>query len=116
MSSILKSFAYAFKGFKFVWKEERNFRVEVGVAAVALATAAILHFSYLEFAIIILTIFLVLAAEAINTILEDALNKLEPKYDPIIGKIKDICAFFVLLTVIAAILVGAILLFHHLNF
>ncbi len=111
---VMNSFKYAYQGFRFVWKEESNFRIQTVVAAVALATAALLHFSYLEFIVVILAITLVLAAEAINTVLEDALNKLEPRHDPIIAKIKDICAFFVTLTAIGASVIGFILLAHHL--
>ena len=113
MNKFLKSFYYAFRGLKFAWKEETNFRAQTIIALLIIAAMIYFRFSFTEASIVIIAIIVVLITEIINTSLEDLCNKIEPSKDAVIGKIKDMMAAFVLISVIGALILGALTFFHH---
>ena len=113
MIKLIKSFNWAINGLKTVWFEERNFRLECFIALIVLAVALIFGFSFTELTAIIFAIILVLSAEAVNTALEDLCNKVEPEVDPLIGKIKDIIAAFVLIVSLGTAIIGLVVFGHH---
>ena len=98
----------AIKGVTVVW-HEHNFRFEVVWAVLTLLFAWLLDFSVMEFSIVILMIGLVLAAETVNTALEELCDKFQPTHDPHIERIKDLGAAAVLVSSAAALAVGLIL-------
>jgi diacylglycerol kinase len=63
-----------------------------------------------EWAIIALTIALVLAAEAFNTVAETAVDLAAAEYHPLAKIAKDVAAGAVLLMAIAAVVVGLLVL------
>lgn len=109
MKKIIKSFQWALNGLRTVWKQETNFRIEFFVAVLGVVLGAILGFTALSWMILIMCITAVLAAEAVNTAVEDICDRIEPGHDELIGKIKDIMAGFVLIVVIGASIVTIIL-------
>ena len=109
----IKSFWWAINGFKTVWHEENNFRIEVIIGVLILLAAAVFKFSYTEFAVIIVAIVIVLTGEIVNTAIEDLCNKVEPKHDAAIGKIKDTMAAFVLLASLGTLVLGLLTFAHH---
>mgnify|MGYP001558541071 CR=1 FL=1 len=111
MTPVIKSFGWAMHGLATVWREERNFRIQTILGVVVVAIGAYLHFSFLEWIIIIGCIASVLSAEIVNTAVEDLCNKIEPNTDPVIGKIKDIMAGFVFVVCLGATVVGAIVVY-----
>jgi diacylglycerol kinase (ATP) len=101
------------RGFCFVWKEERNFRIQLYLAGVAVVFLFLLDFTPLESAVIVLCMAVILAAEMFNTFVEDLLDALHPQRDPNVGKVKDIMAGIVLLMCTVAVAVGAITVAQH---
>lgn len=57
----------------------------------------------------------VLSMELINTALEKICDKIEPKFDPVIGLIKDCAAGAVFMMSIGAMLILAAFLWQHLR-
>lgn len=110
---LITSFRDAFRGLKITWHEERNFRIEVCIALAVVGALMLFDFSYIDVALAILAIVLVLAAEVVNTTFEDTLDKIEPEYDPIIGKIKDVAAGVVVLNVLGALAIGIVIIAHR---
>ncbi len=108
------SFKWAINGIHTVWREEVNFRIEVAVAVAVVAVGIWLQFSRLEWIIIVGCILAVLAAEILNTAVEDLCNKVEPNTDLVIGKIKDIMGGFVLVVSLGAAIMGVILFSNYL--
>ncbi len=108
-----RSFTYAWKGAKAVWHEEQNFQILTLISIVVIIIAINFHFSFVEFVFIIIAITMVLVTEAINTVFEDTLNKIGPNHDLVIGKIKDMAAFFLTLTLISAFIIGVFIFWHH---
>ncbi len=107
------SFLCSLGGFRTVFREERNFKIEVGAGALILASACIVDFSWIERALLLVAVFTVIAAEIINTTLEDLCDKVEPGHDPTIGKIKDMMAAYVLVSVVGAVLLGVTVYANH---
>lgn len=104
LKKVLKSFTYAFNGFYLMLKE-RNFRVHIIFMIIALLLSILLRLSPLEFALIILAIVGVLAAESFNTSIENLANivrdefKLEYTHTK---ELRDISAFAVLVLSVGA--------------
>jgi len=109
----LRSVKYAWNGLKVAWKEEHNFRIEILAAILVLVVLIFFRFSYVESALCIVAIVLVLSAEVVNTAVEDMCNKIEMNQDLQIRKIKDLMALYVLVSVVGAFMLGALVFLHH---
>jgi diacylglycerol kinase len=113
MLRTIKSFKYAWNGLKTVWNEESNFRVEVFVGLLVVVASIYFNFNFYEVSLVIFAVTIVLVSEIINTIVEDLCNKIELLQDPIIGKIKDMSAAFVLVGSIGALIIGLLVFYNH---
>jgi diacylglycerol kinase (ATP) len=109
-SNLLTSFKYAFAGLWYVVRTQRNARIHLSVTAVVVVLGLCLGLSWTEWAIIALTIGLVLAAEAFNTVAEAAVDLVTAEYNPLAKIAKDVAAGAVLLTAITAAIVGLLIL------
>jgi diacylglycerol kinase len=85
-------------------------RIEIGAAAVVCAVAAWLRIGQEDWAILALTIGLVLVAEALNTALEVVVDLAKPQWHPRAKIAKDVAAGMVLLAAVAAVVVGVVIL------
>lgn len=111
MAKLKQSFKWAMHGLKTVWKEERNFRIEVIIGIVVVTLGVLQGLSAIKWALVFIAICFVVTAEIVNTAIEDICNKIEPNTDPVIGKVKDIMAGFVLVSCICAVLIGFVVFF-----
>lgn len=113
MKKLLRSFKWAINGIRAVWHEEVNFRIQVAVATIVVALGIWLHFSRLEWIIIVGCISAILSAEMVNTAIEDLCNKVDSSIDPTIGKIKDIMGGFVFVVSLGSTIIGAIIFSNY---
>lgn len=104
-----RSFGYALQGIATVARFEPNFRLHLALGGGALVLASWLALPASDVATIVLTIGLVLAAEALNTAVEVLANRVEPAPDPLVKRAKDAAAGAVLLAALAALGVAAAL-------
>ena len=111
---LVQKMTYPLLGLKLVWREEISFKIQVACALVAGILGLYLRIPPLEFAVVILAISCVLAAEAFNTALEEFCDKFQPDHDPHIARIKDLSASAVLLVSIGAFVVGLIIFLPYL--
>ena len=107
---VLKSFVYAVDGVAYILRTQRNARIELAIGIAAVALALWLGLSPLEWAVLAITIALVLALEWINTSLELAVSLASPDRHPSAKAAKDVAAACVLLGAITSIVVGLLLL------
>lgn len=105
----LKSFTYAFQGWKVLIRHEHNARIHLAAAIIAIIAGVILKISSLEWIIIVLAIALVFAAEAFNSAIEYLCNFVSPQYHELIKKIKDLSALAVLFIAAGALISGLII-------
>lgn len=108
--SIFKSLTHAYRGIALALKSQRNFRFDFIFAIFIFIFAICLHFSFIELAILLLTINAVLFAELMNTVIEFIIDAYYGNRYSIIAKMsKDIAAGAVLLNAIGSIVVGLML-------
>lgn len=100
---------HAFEGLVLAWRTQRNFRIQIVLAIVAVAVFAALRAPVLAFAILALTIALVLAFEAMNTALEALVDLVSPERHALAKAAKDAAAGAVLIAALGALAVGSLL-------
>ena len=111
---LFKSFIYAFRGLKTIFKEEQNFKIEVFIGLIVIILAVYLKFDYIEIVILILTIGFVLLAEVVNSVVELISDILKPKLDHYVKKIKDMVAAVVMVASFVAVIIGIIIFVKNL--
>ena len=114
MKRFFQGFRYAWTGLALAWTKGINFKFDVVCAVLAGALGLYWRLSSLEFALILLAVSSVLAAETFNTALEELCDKFQPTHDPHIAKIKDLSAAAVLLTSLGALAVCLCIFLPHL--
>lgn len=112
--SLASSFRYAFAGLWWTLTTQRNMRIHGAAALLAGALGVAVGLSAGEFAVLALTIAVVMAAEMINTVVEAAVDLASPEYHPLAKIAKDVAAGAVLVTSLGAIIVGLFLFLPHL--
>lgn len=108
--SRLHSFRHAFRGWFYALRTQRNAWIHSAVATVVLILGIWLQLSPLDWAIIILTIAMVFAAEFMNTAIEAVVDLASPDTHPLAKIAKDVGAAAVLVAALAAIIIGLLLL------
>lgn len=104
-----KSFRYARQGLARALSSENSFRIHVFVAFLVLVGMIVVKIPRVEMAIIVLVISTILNLELVNTIVERFVGLLEPRVHPYVGLIKDLMAAAVLITTMAAIIIGLLI-------
>jgi len=105
----LEDEGYAFEGVAYILRTQRNARIELAAAIAAVALAAWLGITSIEWAVLVLTIAVVLALEWINTALELAVSLASPERHPSAKAAKDVAAASVLLGAVVSVVVGLLL-------
>jgi diacylglycerol kinase len=104
------SFGFAFSGLRYFFQTQRNARIELLAAILSCALGAWLRISRTDWAILLLTIALVLILEGINTALEAAIDLSTPEKHPLAKACKDVAAGMVLLAALASLAIGVLIL------
>jgi len=104
-----KSFGYAFKGIDDVIEHEPNMKIHVVVAILVVIMAFIFKVSIIEWIILVLLIGAVLAAETINTTIENLVDMYTKEYDEKAKIVKDTAAGTVLILAITSAIIGLII-------
>lgn len=104
----LASFKYAFRGLRAVINGERNAKVHIFFAIVAVLLSLLLHVGRIAFLFVIFAIFMVFFAEIINTAIEKTLDLISQENNHLVQLIKDMTAAGVLVMAFGAILVGLV--------
>ena len=107
--TLLASFGYAGAGLLYCIRTQRNFRIHVAAAILALIAGFILELALTEWAIIALLVVMVLAAEMVNTMVEALVDLVIQDYHPLAKVAKDVAAGVVLLTAGGAVVVGVLI-------
>ncbi|MEM1219016.1 MAG: diacylglycerol kinase family protein [Bacteroidota bacterium] len=103
------SFKFAGRGVRLLISAEHNAWIHLGFTLAVIGFSLWWEVSATEWCLLILSIGVVLAAEAFNTAIEKLTDLVSPDYHKLAGQAKDLAAGAVLLTAIAAALVGFII-------
>ena len=109
IKKFINSFTYPIKGLKYAYKNEQNLAVDVGMALIVTIFGFLFRINKYEWAILILTIGLVISCELINTAIEAVVDLVTEEYHPLAKVAKDTSAAAVLVFAMVAILVGIII-------
>jgi diacylglycerol kinase (ATP) len=105
----LKSFRYAAHGLKMVLSSERNARIHIAFAIIALLLSIVLRIDLQQWLFVVISIALVFFAEITNTAIEKTLDLISQENNQLIKIIKDMTAAGVLVTAISAVIVAALI-------
>jgi diacylglycerol kinase (ATP) len=104
------AFKYAFRGWWYVIRTQRNAWIHSVVTTLVVLMAFWLHLGRRDWAILLLTIALVWIAEFINTALEAVVDLASPRHHPLAKVGKDVGAAAVLISALTSILIGLLIM------
>lgn len=108
-----KSLRFSLAGLYQILRSERNARIHLVLAIVALAAGMLMGVSNVELAAIFFAIIIVFFAEIVNTVVEKTLDLIDTNHRPEIKLIKDMAAGAVLVTSIGAFVIGVAIFRDH---
>ena len=110
ISSRMRSFGHAFHGWGYVLKTQHNAWIHAVIATIVFLLALWLGLPAHDWAVLILTVTMVFAAEFINTAIEAVVDLASPMHHPLAKVGKDVGAAAVLIAALAAVLIGLLIL------
>jgi diacylglycerol kinase len=113
-AKFIAGFGYAFSGLWYAIRTQRNMRVHLALALLAIILGIILRISAVEFALIFVAITAVFIAEMFNTVFELCVDLASPEYHPLAKIAKDVSAGAVLLNAILAVIIALFVFVPHL--
>jgi diacylglycerol kinase len=110
ISSRIHAFGHAFRGWWHVLKTQQNAWIHSVVATLIIILGLWLEIPARDWAVIVLTIAMVFTAEFINTAIEAVVDLASPVQHPLAKVGKDVGAGAVLVSALAAALIGLLIL------
>jgi len=110
LRSRARSFQYAFEGWWYVIRTQQNAWIHTVVSIVVIALGFWLRLPPRDWAVIILAIAMVWAAEFFNTALEAIVDLASPEMNQLAKIGKDVGAAAVLIAAVASIVIGLLIL------
>lgn len=104
------AFGHAFRGWWYVLKTQQNAWVHAVVATLVFLVGLWLDLPPRDWAVLVLTIAMVFAAEFVNTAIEAVVDLASPVHHPLAKVGKDVGAGAVLIAALAAMLIGLLIL------
>jgi diacylglycerol kinase len=108
--SRIQSFGHAFRGWGYVLKTQHNAWIHSIVATLVIIVGLWLGLPPRDWAVLVLAITMVFTAEFINTSIEAVVDLASPVHHPLAKVGKDVGAGAVLISALAAILIGLLIL------
>lgn len=109
----IRSFRHAIIGIIRMIRCQHNAWIHAAATLVVLAAGLFLRVSAADWCWIILAISIVWTAEALNTAFEFLADAASPEFHPLVRDAKDVAAGAVLLTAIAAFIIGIIIFWPY---
>ncbi len=115
MKNLLKSFVYAIRGITYCISNERNMRIHLCFMVYMFGFLSFFDFfevTKTQLAILVAVCGVVLSLEAVNTAVEKAVDLATMQKNPLAKASKDAAAGAVLISAIASVIVGIIILYQ----
>ena len=109
----MRSFGYAVEGLGVMLRTQPNFLVHLTAAVVVIVLGIVVRLTAAEFALVALTIAVVLVVECLNTAVESMCDLVSPGFHPLVKRAKDVSAAAVLIAAAASVTIAALLFFPH---
>jgi undecaprenol kinase len=111
-----ESFKFAWSGITETFKTERNFQIHVYISIVIFLIGFFLHFTKLEWIVVLFLIGGMLSLELMNTALERVVDLVTKDFKPLAKAAKDAAAGAVFVYAILSVIIGLIILSNHIPF
>lgn len=108
--SRIQSFGNALRGWWYVLQTQHNAWIHAVIAVIVFVLGIWLRLPASDWAVIILTVTMVFAAEFINTAIEAVVDLASPQKHPLAKVGKDVGAAAVLIAALAAVVIGLLIL------
>lgn len=105
LQRIIKAFGYSMKGFRSGWQHEEAFRQEVILTAALLPVCFVIGRDWLDYAILLSTLVLVLITELINSAIEALADRIGIEHHELSGRAKDLASAAVFLALALVVIV-----------
>lgn len=115
MKARVLSIRHALDGLWEMLVGHHNARIHLMAALCVVISAAFFNVSAIEWSLLVFAIFFVWVTEALNTALELLCDLVSPEFHPLVKKSKDVAAGAVLLSAIAALIIGFIIFIPYLT-
>lgn len=106
---LVRAFRFAFEGAIYVIRHERNAQIQLVAAAAATLIGIWLGLGPVEWAVLALTMGLVIGLECLNTAVEITVTLVSPEEHPLAKAAKDVAAAGVLVGAIVSVAIGLFL-------
>ncbi len=104
--TLLDSFQNAWAGIRYSVKTQRNIRIHLSVAFIALVLSWLLEIGKVDFLFVIIAISLVFATEMVNTAVEKTVDLFMSTYHPLAKIAKNVAAGAVFVAAVNAVIIG----------
>ena len=104
-----RSFGHALDGITYILRTQANARIELAIGVIAVLAGVWLGLGPVEWALLALTITVVVCLEWLNTSIELAVTLASPQTHPVAKTAKDVSAAAVLAGAVGAVAVGLLL-------
>lgn len=111
--AILASFKIALSGLFYAFQTQKNLRIGLAFALLALVLSWGLRLTHLEFVLIFWAILIFFIAEMVNTSIEAVVNLVAKNWQREARVAKDIAAGMVLLTAVGTVILGLLIFGPH---
>lgn len=115
MRGLIESFNYAISGFIYAVRTQRNMKIHMVTAILALGFSLLTNITKVELLLLCFAIVLVIMAELFNTAVESAIDATTNHYHPLAKIAKNTAAAAVLITAINAVAVGYFLFWEEIT-
>lgn len=109
IKKFINSFTYPISGLKYAYRNEQNLAVDVLVATIVIILGLVFKISISEWAILSITIGLVISLELMNTAIEATIDLITEDYHPLAKVAKDTSASAVFVLACVSIIEGLII-------
>ncbi len=109
MMGFFRSLGHAFRGVRYTYEHERNFRIHSAISLVVIVLGVSLGMTKVQWLFVITAIATVLALEIVNTVFERVVDMFQPRVHEYAAIIKDLMAATVLVASISAAIIGSLI-------
>ena len=107
--NVFQSFKYAFSGLKYGFVNTKNLHVDLIFIIAVIVCGFIFKIHFIEWAILLGCIALVVSLELMNTAIEEVVNLASPDIHPLAKISKDVAAGAVLMSAIISSIIGLLI-------
>jgi diacylglycerol kinase len=112
-SRFIDSVRYAWRGLRYVYAHEQNFRIQLLIAVLVCVLMWFLGMHRGEIVVVCLIILLILLLELLNSAFERFIDILKPRLHFQVEIVKDIMAAAVLIAGFGAVVIGGIIFYPY---